>query len=73
LTDGEPLPAEPPVSSWEGALLAPTDARLAAAGISVGPRTATPKWFGESLDLTAALDVLWEPSATAARGSSDCS
>ena len=68
--DGEPLPAEPPVSSWRGAPLAPTDARLAAAGISIGPHTATPDWYGESLDLTAALDVLWEPPATAARENS---
>ena len=61
--DGTPLPAEPPVASWEGAPLAPTDARLAAAGIGIGPHTATPEWYGESLDLTAALDVLWEPPA----------
>ncbi len=65
--DGAPLPAEPPVASWAGAPLAPTDARLAAAGISIGPHIATPEWYGESLDLTAALDVLWEPPATGAR------
>ena len=68
--DGAPLPAEPPVPSWAGAPLAPVDARLAAAGISIGPNTATPDWYGESLDLTAALDVLWEPPAAAARASS---
>ena len=67
--DGGPVPAEPPLASWAGAPLAPTDERLAAAGISIGPDTATPEWYGESLDLTAALDVLREPSATAARGS----
>ena len=61
--DGTPLPAEPPAARWEGAPLAPTDARLAAAGIGIGPHTATPEWYGESLDLTAALDVLWEPPA----------
>ena len=66
--DGEPLPAAPPVSSWEGAPLAPTEARLAAAGVSIGPHTATPEWYGESLDLTAALDVLWEPLAAVALG-----
>ena len=59
--DGTPLPAEPTAARWEGAPPAPTDARLAAAGI--GPHTATPEWYGESLDLTAALDVLWEPPA----------
>ena len=68
--DGTPLPAEPPMASWEGAPLAPTDARLAAAGVSIGPHTATPEWYGESLDLTAALDVLWEPTAAVALGSS---
>ena len=66
--DGTPLPAELSVASWEGAPLAPTDARLAAAGVSIGPHTATPEWYGESLDLTAALDVLWEPPAAVARG-----
>ena len=65
--DGTPLPAEPPAACWEGAPLAPTDARLAAAGIGIGPHTATPEWYGESLDLTAALDVLWEPPAAVAR------
>ena len=59
--DGTPLPAEPPAAGWEGAPLAPTDARLTAAGIGIGPHTATPEWYGESLDLTATLDVLWEP------------
>ena len=68
--DGEPLPAAPPVSSWEGAPLAPTEARLAAAGVRIDPHTATPEWYGESLDLTAALDVLWEPPAAVARGGS---
>ena len=64
--DGTPLPAEPPVARWEGAPLAPTEARLAAAGIGIGPHTATPEWYGESLDLTATLDVLWEPPAAVA-------
>ena len=61
--DGVPLPAQPPAACWEGAPLAPTDARLAAAGVSIGPHTATPDWYGESLDLTAALEVLWQPPA----------
>ena len=61
--DGVPLPAEPPAACWEGAPLAPTDARLAAAGVSIGPHTATPDWYGESLDLAAALEVLWQPPA----------
>ena len=61
--DGVALSAEPPAVCWEGAPLAPTDARLAAAGVSIGPHTATPDWYGESLDLAAALDVLWQPPA----------
>ena len=68
--DGKPLPTVPPAVRWEGAPLAPTDARLAAAGIGIGPHTATPEWYGEALDLTAALDVLWEPPAATARGES---
>ena len=61
--NGAPLPAVPPAPCWEGAgdPLAPTVARLEAAGVSIGPHTATPEWYGESLDVTAALDVLWEP------------
>ena len=66
--DGEPLPAVPPAARWQGAPLAPTVARLAAAGITIGPDTATPEWFGESLDVAAALEVLWEPPAAGARG-----
>ena len=45
--DGVPLPAEPPAACWEGAPLAPTDARLAAAGVSIGPHTATPIGTGK--------------------------
>ena len=40
--DGEPLPAVPPAARWEGTPLAPTVARLAAAGITIGPDTDTP-------------------------------
>ena len=69
--NGEPLPAVPPAPRWDGVgpPLAPTVERLAAAGISIGPHTATPEWFGESLHVAAALDVLWEPPVAAARGS----
>ncbi len=68
--NGEPLPAVPPAARWEGVgpPLAPTVERLAAAGISIGPHTATPEWYGESLNVAAALDVLWEPPVAAARG-----
>ena len=61
--DGEPVPDQPPPAYWVGAPLAPTDARLAAAGISIGAHTATPDWYGEPLRLQNALDVLWEPTA----------
>ena len=61
--DGVPLPALPPAPGWQGAgaPLAPTVARLAAAGVTIGPHTATPDWYGESLNVAAALDVLWQP------------
>ena len=61
--NGAPLPPVPPAPCWQGAgdPLAPTVARLEAAGVSIGPHTATPEWYGEPLDVTAALDVLWEP------------
>ena len=70
--DGVPLPAEPPAVCWEGAPLAPTDERLAAAGVSIGSHTATPDWYGESLDLTAALDVLWQPPAHETPAAVEC-
>ena len=68
--NGEPLPAVPPAARWEGVgpPLAPTVERLAAAGISIGPHTATPEWYGETLNVAAALDVLWQPPVAAARG-----
>ena len=59
--DGVPLPAVPAAARWAEPPLALTDARLEAAGISIGPHTATPEWYGEPLELAAALDVLWEP------------
>ena len=61
--DGTPLPAVPAAPLWQGfgEPLAPTVARLAAAGISIGPHTATPEWSGESLNVGAALDALWQP------------
>ena len=67
---GEPLPAVPPAPRWEGdgPPLAPTVARLAAAGISIGAHTATPEWYGEPLHVAAALDVLWQPPVAAAGG-----
>ena len=64
--DGVPLPAVPPAPRWQGAgePLAPTVARLAEAGISIGPHTTTPDWYGERLNVTAALDALWAPQVS---------
>ena len=59
--DGRPFPAVPAAPGWTGPPLAPTDDRLAAAGIEIGPDTATPDWHGERLDLGYAIDVLWKP------------
>ena len=61
--EGEPLPAVPRAPRWEGAPLAPSAVRLAARGITIGPHTATPEWYGEALDVAVALDVLWQPPA----------
>ena len=57
--DGRPLAAVPRAAQWTGPPLAPTDARLDATGIAIGPDTATPDWHGERLDLVYAIDVLW--------------
>ena len=59
--DGRPFPAVPAAPRWNGPPLAPTDDRLAADGIEIGPDTATPDWHGERLDLGYAIDVLWKP------------
>ena len=59
--DGRPFPDVATASRWTGLPLAPTDARLNAADIEIGPDTATPDWHGERLDLGYAIDVLWKP------------
>ena len=59
--DGRPLLAAPPAPSWTGVPLAPSTSRLAAAGITIDARTATPHWHGERLDLAWAIDVMWRP------------
>ena len=68
--DGEPLPVVPPMAGWRGTgeALALTVARLEAAGITIGPHTATPEWYGETLDVAVALDALWQPPVAAAPG-----
>ena len=64
--DGAVLPVVAAAARWQGAALAPTAARLAAGGVRIGPHTATPEWYGESLDVAEALDVLWERPPAAA-------
>ena len=59
--DGRLFPDAPSAPRWTGPPLAPTGAHLAAAGIEIGPDTATPDWHGERLDLGYAIDVLWKP------------
>ncbi|MYK89896.1 MAG: DUF222 domain-containing protein, partial [Acidobacteria bacterium] len=53
--DGRPFPDAPAAPRWTGPPLAPTGAHLAAAGIEIGPDTATPDWHGERLDLGYAI------------------
>jgi hypothetical protein len=53
----EPSPAAPQeIESTRP--LASVDAHLAAAGLAIGPYTATPVWYGERLDLGWAIDVI---------------
>ena len=59
--NGQPLAEAPPAPRWTGAPLAPVDDRLAAAGIEIGPDTATPDWYGERLDLPWVIDLIWRP------------
>ena len=59
--DGRPLAAAPPAPAWAGSALEATNDRLAAAGIAIDARTATPAWQGERLDLGWAISVLWRP------------
>ena len=66
--DGRPFPAVAAAPRWNGPPLAPTDAGLAAAGIEIGPGTATPDWHGERLDLRYAIDVLWTPRTESGGG-----
>ena len=69
--DGRPLPEVPEPPRWTGAALAPVDARLAAAGIAIGPGAALPAWTGERLDLGWAMSVLWRPRASPTGAASD--
>ena len=61
--DGTHIPVAPLSPAWTGPALAPTDAHLNTAGITIHPDTATPDWHGESLDLDWAILVLHPASA----------
>jgi len=47
--------------------LAPTTARLAIAGVVIGPRTGWPQWYGEPFDTGYVLDVLRQNEPRARR------
>ncbi len=57
--DGQPLPEAPALPTVADTPLAKVTARLARAGIRLGPHTATPAWRGERLDVDWAVSVLW--------------
>ena len=59
--DGRVLPAAPPAPAWTGLPLAPTNQRLDREDNAIGPKTATPAWRGERLDVGWAVGVLWRP------------
>ena len=61
--DGAAIPVAPSAPPWTGPALAPTDAHLDTAGITIHPDTATPDWHGERLDLDWAILVLHPGSA----------
>ena len=67
--DGQPFPEAPPAPRWAGAALEPTASHLAAAGVTIDGDTATPDWYGESLDLPWAIQVLRPPGSGAPAGS----
>jgi hypothetical protein len=56
--DGELLPEVPPTASPPADPVAALEARHAAAGLAIGPRTAGVRWLGERLDIGWAIDVL---------------
>ncbi|MPY89123.1 MAG: DUF222 domain-containing protein [Luteitalea sp.] len=72
--DGRQLPPAPTAPRWDTHgdevqdPLAPLTARLAAAGMRIGPHTATPDWDGERFDVRWAIDVLWDRQGGAAPG-----
>ena len=65
--DGAPIPVAPPPPAWTGPTLAPVDARLDTAGITIHADTSTPHWHGEPLDLDWAILVLHPASADATK------
>jgi len=66
--DGAPILMAPALPDWRrldsDAPLGRTSARLADAGVGIGPQTTTPCSDGERFDLGWALDVLYVPAET---------
>jgi len=57
--NGSRLERAPAATRWQDiSPLVPTTARLAAAGITIGPKTCQPSWYGERFDVGYAIDVL---------------
>ena len=69
--NGEPLLLAPPLPRWAAENpLAPTTARLAAAGVTISSRT-LPTWDGAGLNLGYAIDVLYVPPSSGQSRSAD--
>ncbi|MBI2013989.1 MAG: hypothetical protein HYS77_00360 [Candidatus Rokubacteria bacterium] len=56
--DGRLLPAVPPPAAIPADPVHALRARHAAQGLGIHPRTATPGWLGEGLNVGYAIDVL---------------
>jgi len=69
--DGRLLPAVPPPAAIPADPVHALRARHEAQGLSIHPRTATPGWLGEALDVGYAIDVL-HPLAVGAVGAARC-
>ena len=69
--DGRLLPAVPPPAAIPADPVHALRARHEAQGLSIHPRTATPGWLGEALDVGYAIDVL-HPLAVGAGGAARC-
>jgi hypothetical protein len=69
--DGRPLPEVPPTPAVPTYPVVTLRARHEAEGLHLDPRTATPHWFGERLDVGWAIDVLHPLAVGAARAGAE--